>query len=210
MFTQRCVLICAQAADKVLKGFTNAPPPGGLVFQPTQIIFKLQDIRRMNLLTNFYEDQINEASRVLTMKYAPPPGGNFQATGIILKHVQDINGTNLRTKFHDNRTIHVAYTVLTMKNAPLPWRPSLTRKNLVAMFFKQTFYYSHKRKSASPPGCDFHEDRAINVASRVLTRFYYSHIWKRASPPGGHVFQPTDIILMFTRKNAPPLGSHVF
>ncbi|KAH3807143.1 hypothetical protein DPMN_135476 [Dreissena polymorpha] len=34
----------------------------------------------------------------------------------------------------------------------------------------------------------FHEDRTINVASRVLTRFYYSHI----------------------RKNAPPLGSHVF
>ncbi|KAH3726629.1 hypothetical protein DPMN_052497 [Dreissena polymorpha] len=34
----------------------------------------------------------------------------------------------------------------------------------------------------------FHEDQTINVASRVLTRFYYSH----------------------TRKNAPPLGSHVF
>ncbi|KAH3852967.1 hypothetical protein DPMN_095488 [Dreissena polymorpha] len=32
----------------------------------------------------------------------------------------------------------------------------------------------------------FHEDKTVNVASRVLTRFYYSHI----------------------RKNAPPLGSH--
>ncbi|KAH3734812.1 hypothetical protein DPMN_041261 [Dreissena polymorpha] len=40
----------------------------------------------------------------------------------------------------------------------------------------------------------FHEDRKINVASRVLTRFYYSHIWKNASPPGSHVFQPTGII----------------
>ncbi|KAH3857314.1 hypothetical protein DPMN_099920 [Dreissena polymorpha] len=59
----------------------------------------------------------------------------------------------------------------------------------------------------------FHEDRKINVASRVLTR-------KNASPPGGHVFQPTGIIFelvqdiigmnLLTKKNAPPLGSHVF
>jgi hypothetical protein len=35
----------------------------------------------------------------------------------------------------------------------------------------------------------FHEDRTINVASRVLTRFYYSHIRKNAPPLGNHVFQ---------------------
>ncbi|KAH3829506.1 hypothetical protein DPMN_131502 [Dreissena polymorpha] len=40
----------------------------------------------------------------------------------------------------------------------------------------------------------FHEDRKLNVASRVLTRFYYSQIKKNGSPPGGHVFQPTSII----------------
>ncbi|KAH3882714.1 hypothetical protein DPMN_006658 [Dreissena polymorpha] len=33
----------------------------------------------------------------------------------------------------------------------------------------------------------FHEDRKINVASRVFTR-------KNAPPPDGHVFQPTGII----------------
>ncbi|KAH3696331.1 hypothetical protein DPMN_083794 [Dreissena polymorpha] len=57
----------------------------------------------------------------------------------------------------------------------------------------------------------FHEDRKINVASRVLTR-------KNAPPPDGHVFQPTDIIFELDRtinvasrvKNAPPIGSHVF
>ncbi|KAH3890074.1 hypothetical protein DPMN_014144 [Dreissena polymorpha] len=72
----------------------------------------------------------------------------------------------------------------------------------------------------------FHEDRKINVASRVLTR-------KNAPPPGGHVFQPTGIIFELVQyiiemnfmtkfnedwtinvasrvKNAPPLGSHVF
>ncbi|KAH3822824.1 hypothetical protein DPMN_124615 [Dreissena polymorpha] len=89
----------------------------------------------------------------------------------------------------------------------------------------------------------FHEDRKINIASRVLTKFYYSHIWKNAPAPGGHVFQPTNIIFKLVqdiiemnlltkfhedwtinvasrvltrfcyshiRKNAPPLGSHVF
>ncbi|KAH3715488.1 hypothetical protein DPMN_058199 [Dreissena polymorpha] len=70
----------------------------------------------------------------------------------------------------------------------------------------------------------FHEDRTVNVASRVLTRFYYSHIRKNAPPlgaitnlltkfhedwtlkvasrpykekcpaPGGHVFKATGII----------------
>ncbi|KAH3861874.1 hypothetical protein DPMN_024827 [Dreissena polymorpha] len=35
----------------------------------------------------------------------------------------------------------------------------------------------------------FHEDRTINVDSRVLTRFYYSHIRKKAPPHGSHVFQ---------------------
>ncbi|KAH3754111.1 hypothetical protein DPMN_188772 [Dreissena polymorpha] len=61
--------------------------------------------------------------------------------------------------------------------------------------------YSHIRKNALPPGghliqdiigtnllTKFHEDRKINVASRVLTR-------KNAPPPCGHVFQPTSIIL---------------
>ncbi|KAH3858331.1 hypothetical protein DPMN_100954 [Dreissena polymorpha] len=73
---------------------------------------------------------------------------------------------------------------------------------------------------------NFHKDRKMNVASRVLTR-------KNAPPPGGHVFQPTGIIFelvydiigmnLLTKfhedwtinvasrvKNAPPLGSHVF
>ncbi|KAH3772583.1 hypothetical protein DPMN_173924 [Dreissena polymorpha] len=114
----------------------------------------------------------------------------------------DIIGTNLLTKFHEDRKINVASRV----------------------------------KIAPPPGSHFHEDRKINVASRVLTR-------KNAPPHGGHVFQPTGIIFEFVqdiiginlltkfhedwkinaasrvltrfyyshiRKNAPPLGSHVF
>ncbi|KAH3817175.1 hypothetical protein DPMN_118705 [Dreissena polymorpha] len=40
----------------------------------------------------------------------------------------------------------------------------------------------------------FHEDPTVNVAARVLTRFYYSHIRKNAPPLGSHVFQANIII----------------
>ncbi|KAH3718333.1 hypothetical protein DPMN_061136 [Dreissena polymorpha] len=64
----------------------------------------------------------------------------------------------------------------------------------------------------------FHEDWTINVASRVLTRLYYSHIRKNAPPLGSHVFQANFhedrkikvVSRVFTRKNALPPGGHVF
>ncbi|KAH3712206.1 hypothetical protein DPMN_071889 [Dreissena polymorpha] len=171
----------------------NAPPPGGQVFQPTGIIFELvQDIIGMNLLTKFHEDRtINVAYRVLTRKTAPPPGGHvIKQTGVIFELVQDIIGMNLLTKFHEDRTINVASGVLTR--------------------FNYSHKYSHIRKNATPLGSHvfqakvtifeliqeisgtnllskFHEDRKINVVSRVLTR-------KNAPPRGSHVFQPTSII----------------
>ena len=40
----------------------------------------------------------------------------------------------------------------------------------------------------------FHEDRTVNVASRVLTRFYYSRIRINAPPLGSHVFEANIII----------------
>ncbi|KAH3850955.1 hypothetical protein DPMN_093431 [Dreissena polymorpha] len=84
-----------------------APPPGGNVFQPTDIIFELvQDIIGMNLLTKFYKDQtITVASRV---KNAPPLGSHvFQANVTIFELIQDIIETNLLTKFHEDWTINV-------------------------------------------------------------------------------------------------------
>ncbi|KAH3774528.1 hypothetical protein DPMN_175910 [Dreissena polymorpha] len=141
-------------------------------------------------------------------------------------------GTNLLTKFHYDQKINVASRVLTR------------------------FYYSHIWINAPPPGSHvfqptviifelvqdiigmnlltkFHEDRTVNVASRVLTRFYYSHIRKNAPPLGSHVFQSnvtifeliqninkTNLLTKFHEdwtinvasrvKNAQPLGSHVF
>ncbi|KAH3817481.1 hypothetical protein DPMN_119017 [Dreissena polymorpha] len=97
------------------------------------------------------------------------------------------------------------------------------------------FYDSHI-KNTSPLGSHFHDNRAINVASRVITRFYYRkmpcplaaiHIltifhkdWtinlasrvltrKYEPPPGSH-FHEDWTINVASREKAPPLGSHVF
>ncbi|KAH3842581.1 hypothetical protein DPMN_116078 [Dreissena polymorpha] len=192
-------------ASRVLT-WKNAPPPGGHVFLPTSIIFKLiQDIIRMNLLPKFHEDRtINVASRELTRFYyshkekCPAPWHPY------------IIETNLLTKFHEDWTINVASRVFTR------------------------LYYSHIRKNAPPRGghifqptgiifelvqdiigmnllTKFHEDQTINVASRE----------KNAPPLGSHVFQAnTNLLTKFhedwtinvasREKNAPPLGSHVF
>ncbi|KAH3769097.1 hypothetical protein DPMN_170344 [Dreissena polymorpha] len=66
-------------------------------------------------------------------------------------------------------------------------------------------YFSHIMKNAPPPGGHvfqptgtifelFHDNRTINVASRVLTR-------KNALAPGGHAFQPTGTIFELIQDN---------
>ncbi|KAH3860064.1 hypothetical protein DPMN_022957 [Dreissena polymorpha] len=169
----------------------NAPPLGSHVFQANVTIFKLiQDIIKTNLLTIFYQDwTINVAIRVLTRKNAPPPGGHvFQPTGIIFELVHDSMRMNLLTK----------------KNVP-PLGSHVFQAKITIFKLIQDI-------SGTNLLSKFHEDRKINVASRVLTRLYYSHIRKNAPPPGGHVFQPTGFIFQNHQtinvasrvKNAPP------
>ncbi|KAH3890882.1 hypothetical protein DPMN_014972 [Dreissena polymorpha] len=187
----------------------NAPPLGGTVFSSKHII-------KTNLLTIFHQDwTINVASRVLTRKNAPPPGDHvFQPTGIIFElfhedwtinvasrvkndpplgsHVfqakvtifeliQDISGTNLLSKFHEDRKINVASRVLTRKNAPPPGGHVFQPTGIIFELIQNIIGMNLLIK--------FYEDQTINVASRVLTRFYYSHIRKNAPPLGSHVFQ---------------------
>ncbi|KAH3753456.1 hypothetical protein DPMN_188093 [Dreissena polymorpha] len=167
-----------------------------------------------NLLTKFHEDlKINVASRVLTSKNAPPPGDHFhedrtinvssreknapppgchvfKATKTIFNLIQDIIGTNLRlTKFHEDWTINVASRVLTShirKNAPPPCGHVCKATKPI---FKLTQNMIGKNLMTK-----FHEDRIINVASRA------------PPPAGGHTINVASRV----RKNAPPLGSHVF
>ncbi|KAH3717293.1 hypothetical protein DPMN_060076 [Dreissena polymorpha] len=191
-----------------LGGHKTAPLPGGHVFSMITTIFKLvRDIHITNekhvtsrekdppgghvflpIQTISFAYQMNR-SQDGYKKNAPPLGSHvFQAKATIVELIQDIIGTNHLSKFHEDWKINVASRVLTR------------------------FYYSHIKKNAPPPGghvfqptdiifklvqdiiemnllTKFYEDRTINVASRVLTRFCYSHIRKNALPLGSHVFQ---------------------
>ncbi|KAH3876238.1 hypothetical protein DPMN_000075 [Dreissena polymorpha] len=190
-----------------------------------------------NLLTKFHKDRkINEASRVLTRKNALPAGSHvLQPTGIIFEHVQDIIGINLLTKFHEDRTVNVASRVLTrfyyrhiQKNAP----PLGSHANFLTKFHED---WKINEQCPAPDGhvfkatktmfeliqdiirtnllTKFHDDRIINVTSRVLTR-------KNAPPPWWPSFIGINLLTKFHEdptinvasrvKNASPLGSHIF
>ncbi|KAH3858952.1 hypothetical protein DPMN_101597 [Dreissena polymorpha] len=217
----------------------NAEPTGSHVFQPISIIFELvQDIIGMNLLTIFHEYRkqkwplnrgfqanvtifilfqdiietnlltkfnealtINVASKVFTRKNAPPPGGRvFIATIPIFELIQYIIGTNLLTKFHKDQTINVASRMLTRKNA-LPTGSHVFQpisiifelvQDIIGMNLLTIFHEYRKQKWPLNRGFQantnlltkFNEALTINVASKVFTR-------KNAPPPGGHVFIAT-------------------
>ncbi|KAH3799549.1 hypothetical protein DPMN_153159 [Dreissena polymorpha] len=181
----------------------NAPPPGGHVFQPTGIIFKLfQDIIGMNLLTEFHEDRtVNVASRV---KNAPPLGSHvFQSNVTIFELIQTIKKTNLLTKFHEDWSINVTSRVLTSIIFELV--QYIIGMNLLTKFHEDwTVNVASRVKNAPPLGSHVFQAkvtiyRKINVASRVLTR-------KNAPPLRPYIIGMN----LLTKKNAQPLGSHVF
>ncbi|KAH3877443.1 hypothetical protein DPMN_001310 [Dreissena polymorpha] len=185
---------------------TNAPPPGGHVFQATGTIFKLvRAIIGTDLLTKFHDDRTkkNMASRVLTMKMPRPLGGLvFPPTGTIFELIQDIIRTNCLAKFHDDRTINVASRVLIRKKAPPTGGHVFKATETVFELILDIIGTYLLTK--------FHKHRTINVASRVLTRFYYSFIRKNAPPPGGHFHEDRTINVASKVKKSPPFGSHVF
>ncbi|KAH3775646.1 hypothetical protein DPMN_177052 [Dreissena polymorpha] len=121
-------------------------------------------------------------------------------------------------------TINVASRVLTRKNAPPPGGHVLKETKTIFKLIQDIIGTNLLTK--------FHEDRKINVASRVLTRFYYRYK-EKCPAPLDHVFQPKGIIYELVQnifvmnlltkfhedwtinvasgvKSAPPLGSHAF
>ncbi|KAH3839980.1 hypothetical protein DPMN_113421 [Dreissena polymorpha] len=98
----------------------------------------------------------------------------------------NIIGTNLLTKFHEDWKINVASRVLTRKNAPPPGSHVFQPTRIIFELIQDIIGMNVLTK--------FHEDWTVNVASRVLTRFYYSHIRKNAPPLGSHLFQANIII----------------
>ncbi|KAH3703150.1 hypothetical protein DPMN_078180 [Dreissena polymorpha] len=121
-------------------------------------------------------------------------------------------------EFESRRVINVASTVITI----IIVASRVTSRSVIKTLLTRVYYSHIRRPFAQQTGTifeliqdiiktndmiqyiigtnlrtKFHDDRTINVASRVLTRFYNSHIRINAPPKGGHVFQPTRI--MFER-----------
>ncbi|KAH3847165.1 hypothetical protein DPMN_089482 [Dreissena polymorpha] len=132
-------------------------------------------------------------------KTALPPGCHvFQPTSTIFELIQDIIGTHLLTKFHEIRLLlntnqssselNVVSRVLTRNNSPLSgghvFQPTGIFFKLVQNNIEQNLLTK------------FHEDRTINVASKV----------KNAPLPNGHFHD--DFTKAIYGQNAPPLGSH--
>ncbi|KAH3783492.1 hypothetical protein DPMN_161430 [Dreissena polymorpha] len=137
----------------------------------------------------------------------------FQANIIIFELIQDIIETNLLTKFHEDWTINVA----SREKCPAPGGHVFKATKIIFEHIQDIIGTNLltkvlTRKNAPPLGghvfqptgiifelvqdiigmnllTKFHEDQTINVTSRVLTRFYYNHIRKNAPPLGSHVFQ---------------------
>ncbi|KAH3747507.1 hypothetical protein DPMN_181934 [Dreissena polymorpha] len=148
-------------------------------------------------------------------KNAPPTGGHvFQATGTTFELVQNIIVTNLLTKFHDDRKMPrpLGGHVFPPTGTIFELIQNIIGTNYLTKFHDdRTINVASREKCPAPGSHDFqptsiifelvqdiigmnlltkfHEDLTINVASRVLTRFYYSHIRKNAPPLGSHVFQ---------------------
>ncbi|KAH3858164.1 hypothetical protein DPMN_100784 [Dreissena polymorpha] len=151
------------------------------VIQLTRTIFKLNShIKKTNVLTKFHENWAkNVTSRVFTClhyihieKNAPPIGGHvFSPIWTILKFVRDINKTNetnVLTKFNENWAKKVTSRVFTCfhyihyrEKCPAHWQPC---------FFTDLDQFQTRRDIIwTNLLTKFHEDRTINVASRVFT-----------------------------------------
>ncbi|KAH3869331.1 hypothetical protein DPMN_032494 [Dreissena polymorpha] len=103
----------------------------------------------------------------------------FQQTRTIFIHIQNIFSTNILTK----------------KKSPTPGGHVFQATSTI---FKLVQYVTWTNLLTK-----FHDDRTINVASRVLTR-------KKPCPIGGHFHEDRTINVASRVKNAPALGSHVF
>ncbi|KAH3703199.1 hypothetical protein DPMN_078230 [Dreissena polymorpha] len=122
------------------------------VIQLTETIFQLN-----SLLTCFHNIHIE--------KNAPPTGGHvFAPIWTIFEVVQHINKTNVLINFHDDWAKIVTSRVFTRKTAP-PTGGHLHEDwalNVTSFFFRPNFIGTNLLTK-------FHENRTINVASRVFT-----------------------------------------
>ncbi|KAH3840191.1 hypothetical protein DPMN_113636 [Dreissena polymorpha] len=172
-------------------------------------MIKINVLKKTLVLSNFQEDRTIHVDIIRRTKYEKKAA---TAAAEVVEYC----------------TINVASRVLTRKNDPPPVGHVFQPTGIIFELVQDIIGMNLLTK--------FHEDRTVNVASRVLTIFYYSHVRKNAPPLGSHVFQANIIIFkliqdiietnlltkfhedwkqmwpleVLTRKNAPPPGGHVF
>ncbi|KAH3706617.1 hypothetical protein DPMN_066005 [Dreissena polymorpha] len=201
------------------------PPPGSHVIQLTRTIFKLNScIKETNVLTKFHENWAkNVTSRVFTcfhyihiMKNAPPTGVHvFTRIWTIFILIRDINKTNVLTNFHDDWAKIVTSRVFTGKTAPPTGGHVFQRTG-------NTFELNqHIIKADILTNNLFHEDRTINVASRVFTNkcgqtddgqrpVIKAHLSNHFHDDWTTNVTSRGFTSFFIRKKTPPLGGYVF
>ncbi|KAH3875515.1 hypothetical protein DPMN_038783 [Dreissena polymorpha] len=159
----------------------NAPPTGSHVFSPIWTIFGLiQDINKTNVLTNFHDDWAKiVTSRVLTRENchyihikinAPPTGGHvFSPIWTIFELVRDINKTNVLTNFYDDWCKNwktappTGGHVFQRTGTTFELNQHIIWSNILTDFELDRDFIGTKLLTK------LHEDRTINVASRVFT-----------------------------------------
>ncbi|KAH3770640.1 hypothetical protein DPMN_171932 [Dreissena polymorpha] len=185
-------------------------PSGSHVIQLIGPIFQLNSrIKETNVLTKFHENRAkNVTSRVFTCfryihieKNAPPTGGHvFSPIWIIFKLVQHINKTNVLINFHDDWAKIVTSRVFTRKTASptgghvFQWIGTTFELNqhIINTDIETNFKLDQDGTNLLTM---FHDDRTINVASRVFRKNVDGRTTdkyqKTAPPTGGHAFQRT-------------------
>ncbi|KAH3872579.1 hypothetical protein DPMN_035797 [Dreissena polymorpha] len=194
------------------------------VFQLTGTIFKLNShIKETNVLTKFHE---NWAKNVTSKKNAPPTGGHvFSPISTIFELVQDINKTNPNKENCPPPGSHVIQLTGTI----FELNSHIKTTNVLTNFHE-------KMKTAPPTGghvlqrtrtifdlnsniketnvlTKFHENWAKNVTSRVekCPAHWRPYINKTNVLTNFHDDWAKIVTYrVFTRKTAPPTGSHVF
>ncbi|KAH3867877.1 hypothetical protein DPMN_031014 [Dreissena polymorpha] len=175
----------------------NGPSTGGYDFQATT-----------NLLTKSHADWTLNVNyvvltrQIMTLRDAQRTTGKERSQKLTISTLcSDMAWTQYITQcktFHEDQTINLASRLLTWKNAPPNgghvFQPAgnifkiildIIRTNLGPIFQPTgTIFELIHDLIGKNLLTKLHDDRTINVASRVLTR-------KNAPPPGAHIFQLT-------------------
>ncbi|KAH3831630.1 hypothetical protein DPMN_104900 [Dreissena polymorpha] len=165
------------------------------VIQLTGTIFKLNsNIKETNVLTKFHENWAkNVTSRIWT----------------IFEPVRDINKTNVLTNFHDDWAKIVTSRVFTRKTDP-PTGGHVFQRTRTTFELNQHIIKANLLTNVYK----FHEDRTINVASRVFTNKCGRMDDGQRPVTKAHLsnqfHEDWTINVASIEKNAPPLGSNVF